>query len=132
MISNYIIMPYFIADVCSKKKCREKEQCVEKNNAAVCVATSKATCRVLGDPTYETFDGSRLSFQGTCSYIMVKTSGEDKNLTKFTIINKNELARSLHGAYIKKVTIKVSGHEISIVQQKRKKVIVSKTKIILS
>ncbi|KAM9436504.1 IgGFc-binding protein [Clarias gariepinus] len=116
-------IPKCMPDYCRTKKCREKEQCVVKDNAGICVATSKATCRVIGDPNYETFDGSKFSFQGTCSYIMVNTSGEDKSLTEFTIINKNELAHSGLGAYIKTVIIKFRGHEIIIAQNARDKVI---------
>lgn len=97
---------------------------MERDNEAVCVATSKATCRVFGDPNYETFDNSRFSFQGTCSYIMVKTSGEDKRLTEFVIINKNE--HNKRGSYVKIVSVKFSGHEIIIIQHNRNKVIVSK------
>ncbi|XP_017309111.2 IgGFc-binding protein isoform X2 [Ictalurus punctatus] len=117
-------VPTCILDPCRKKQCREKEQCVERDNAAVCVPTSRASCRVIGDPNYETFDGSRFSFQGTCSYIMVKTSGEDKSLTEFAIINKNTLSQSARGTYVKTVTIKFPGHEIIIIQQDRNKVII--------
>lgn len=120
-----ITLSYLVPDPCRNKKCREKEQCVERENKAVCVATSKASCNVYGDPNYETFDGSRFSFQGTCSYIMVKTSGEDKSLTEFTIINKNK--QSMRGSYINTVTINLLGHEFIIVQHECNKVIVSKT-----
>lgn len=58
---------------------------------------------------------------------MVKTSGEDKSLTEFAIINKNTLSQSARGTYVKTVTIKFPGHEIIIIQQDRNKVIVSKT-----
>lgn len=58
---------------------------------------------------------------------MVKTSGEDKSLTEFAIINKNTLSQSARGTYVKTVTIKFPGHEIVIIQQDRNKVIVSKT-----
>ncbi|XP_026780753.3 IgGFc-binding protein isoform X1 [Pangasianodon hypophthalmus] len=115
-------VPTCMRDPCSITKCREKERCVERNSVAVCVASSKASCRVVGDPNYETFDGSRFSFQGTCSYVMVKTSGADKSLTEFTIINKNELAHSTRGSFIKTVTIKFPGHEIIINQRAHGKV----------
>ncbi|XP_060756261.1 IgGFc-binding protein-like isoform X2 [Neoarius graeffei] len=119
-------IPACIRDLCSKKKCREKEQCVERNNTAVCVPTSKASCQVIGDPNYETFDGSRVTFQGICSYVMVKTSGADKSLPEFSIINKNKLGQTKLGSYLNTVTVKIQGHEIIIFQHDRNNVTVGK------
>ncbi|KAL7840263.1 hypothetical protein AOLI_G00255860 [Acnodon oligacanthus] len=86
------------------------------------MAESKASCQAIGDPHYETFDASLFSFQGTCSYVMVKTSGEDKTLTPFSIINKNQLAPGARGSYMKSAVIKLPGHEIVITHGERDRV----------
>ncbi|KAL7835924.1 hypothetical protein SRHO_G00282710 [Serrasalmus rhombeus] len=111
-----------VNDPCFKKTCREREMCVEKGNKAVCTPESKASCRAFGDPHYETFDGSQFSFQGTCSYVLVKTSGNDKTLTPFSIINKNRLASGARGSYMKSAIIKLPVHEIVITHGERNRV----------
>ncbi|XP_036413795.1 IgGFc-binding protein-like [Colossoma macropomum] len=115
-------MSYPVPDPCFKKTCREREICVEKDNKGVCTPESKASCQAVGDPHYETFDGSLFSFQGTCSYVMVKTSGKDKTLTPFSIINKNQLASGARGSYMKSVIIKLPAHEIVITHGERNRV----------
>lgn len=105
------------------------ETCEAQNNEAVCVPKSKASCHAIGDPQYRTFDGSLFSFQGICSYTLVKTSGKDKTLPDFSIVTKNRLGETGRGSYIKSAVINLLGHEITIVNRIRNKVIVSKTKV---
>ncbi|XP_055055949.2 IgGFc-binding protein [Misgurnus anguillicaudatus] len=103
-------------DLCSDHKCREKEHCTVNDNKALCVPVSKASCMATGDPHYRTFDGNHFSFQGICSYTLVKTSGKDKTLTPFSIVNKNEMRKGSYGSYIKSASIKVKGHDITFIQ----------------
>ncbi|XP_073670729.1 IgGFc-binding protein [Paramisgurnus dabryanus] len=103
-------------DLCSDLKCREKEYCTINDNKALCVPVSKASCMATGDPHYRTFDGNHFSFQGICSYTLVKTSGKDQTLTPFSIVNKNEMRKGSYGSYIKSASIKVKGHDITFIQ----------------
>jgi len=114
-----------VPDPCSNYECREQEYCTVKDNKALCVAKSKASCIAKDDPLYKTFDGSHFSFQGTCSYTLVKTSGKDLTLTPFSIVNKNEMLKGTRGAYVKSATITVRGHEITFIRGNRNHVTVS-------
>lgn len=96
-----------------------------KDNNALCVAKSKASCIAKGDPHYKTFDGNHFSFQGTCSYTLVKTTGKDQTLTPFSIVNKNEMQKGGRGSYVKSATVTVRGHDITFIQGNRNHVTVS-------
>ncbi|XP_056600893.1 IgGFc-binding protein [Triplophysa dalaica] len=109
----------YTKDLCSDHKCREKEYCTVQDNKAVCVPKSKASCMATGDPHYRTFDGNHFSFQGICTYTLVKTSGKDPTLTPFSIINKNDMLNGYYGSYVKSVSIKVKGHDITFSKDKR-------------
>ena len=52
-----------------------KEHCEVQEGHGVCVPDSEATCWIYGDPHYKTFDGWSYPFQGTCTYVLVNTTG---------------------------------------------------------
>ncbi|XP_014056973.2 alpha-tectorin-like [Salmo salar] len=89
------------------------------NNKAVCVAQSKATWWLFGDPHYSTFDGQPFSFMGTCSYILVNKTGKDPALLQFSIQTKNELRVNSKGSFLKSANIDLSGHRITILTGQR-------------
>ncbi|XP_045081914.1 LOW QUALITY PROTEIN: IgGFc-binding protein-like [Coregonus clupeaformis] len=113
------VLGCYSTDPCEDTECREKENCVVENNKAVCVAQSKAYCWLFGDPHYTTFDGQPFSFMGTCSYILVNTTGKDPSLPQFSIQTKNELRFNSKGSFFKSANIDLSGHRITILSGQR-------------
>ncbi|XP_064884055.1 LOW QUALITY PROTEIN: IgGFc-binding protein-like [Oncorhynchus nerka] len=113
------VMDCYSIDPCEDTECREKENCVVMNNKAICVAQSKAYCWLFGDPHYSTFDGQPFSFMGTCSYILVNTTGKDPSLPQFSIQTKNEPRVNSKGSFLKSANIDLSGHRITILSGQR-------------
>ena len=104
-------------DPCEAKKCREKERCVTNGTNVQCVAESEATCWVMGDPHYRSFDGKLFSFQGSCIYTLVQTTGLDSTLTPFSIVTETEMENLHRGSYVKTATISIEGVKIVVVYQ---------------
>ncbi|KAM4703004.1 IgGFc-binding protein [Rhinophrynus dorsalis] len=101
---------------CSTVTCRTKEKCKMLNEKPVCVPDSESFCWAVGDPHYRTFDGRYYDFQGTCTYTIAKTCGNDKTLPFFNIEGKNENRGNTRVAYVSFVTIEVYDFKISLVR----------------
>ncbi|XP_043936388.1 IgGFc-binding protein-like [Protopterus annectens] len=103
-------------DPCKKFNCREKEKCKLINDLPVCVPDFTVSCWAWGDPHYHTFDGYNYDFQGTCTYTIAKTCGNDTTLPPFEIVEKNDNRGNTAVSYVRLVNIYAYGHKITIVK----------------
>ncbi|CAG5117516.1 unnamed protein product, partial [Candidula unifasciata] len=79
-------------------------------NNCTCVAgswtcthvTCEKTCSATGDPHYETFDGLRYNFMGTCSYYLVKDPD-------FSVISDNVQCGNGDASCTKSITLLLNG-----------------------
>ncbi|XP_075346839.1 IgGFc-binding protein [Mycteria americana] len=100
---------------CKALRCRPKERCKLKDVHAKCVPSLVATCWGWGDPHYRTFDGLDFDFQGTCTYTMAESCGNDTRLVPFKVEGKNDIRGGVKSvSYVSLANIKVYGHHISI------------------
>ncbi|XP_034384908.1 IgGFc-binding protein-like isoform X1 [Cyclopterus lumpus] len=106
-------------DPCAEVTCRVKEHCEVSEGHGVCVPDSKALCWTIGDPHYNTFDHLSYSFQGTCSYVLVNTTGLDPTLPEVTVITKNELRGNSEGSFVRSATVEMLGHLITLPNKDR-------------
>ncbi|XP_010003369.1 PREDICTED: IgGFc-binding protein-like, partial [Chaetura pelagica] len=104
-------------DPCKALGCRSKERCHLKDGQAKCVPSLVATCWAWGDPHYHTFDGLDFDFEGTCTYTMAESYGNDTTLEPFKVEAKNSIQDGVKSiSYISLVKVKVYGHQVSIHQ----------------
>uniref|UniRef100_A0A8C3PP65 VWFD domain-containing protein n=1 Tax=Calidris pygmaea TaxID=425635 RepID=A0A8C3PP65_9CHAR len=110
-------LPWFLLhpDPCKALRCRSKERCKLKDGQTKCVPSLVATCWAWGDPHYHTLDGLDFDFQGTCTYTMAESHGNDTSLVPFKVEGKNDVRGGVKSvSYVSLAKVKVYGQEITI------------------
>ncbi|XP_069460993.1 IgGFc-binding protein-like [Ambystoma mexicanum] len=92
---------------CKNDQCKSSERCAVANGVRGCYPISYASCTASGDPHYNTFDGQRYDFQGTCVYQMAGMCSEDPTLTPFTVKVQNDHRGSKSVSFTKMVSLEV-------------------------
>ncbi|NXD88687.1 FCGBP protein, partial [Halcyon senegalensis] len=102
---------------CLWSGCGPGEQCRVVDGIQGCHPKSQGTCRVVGTTHYETFDGRRFIFQGTCLYQLAGLCQESQGLVGFQVLVQNGRHNAHLLASVALVTIKVYGKTITISQK---------------
>uniref|UniRef100_A0A7M4F1K5 VWFD domain-containing protein n=1 Tax=Crocodylus porosus TaxID=8502 RepID=A0A7M4F1K5_CROPO len=106
---------------CAAWKCGIKENCNIQDGVLGCHASGSASCQVVGDPHYFTFDKAMLTFLGTCTYTLVETCNSN-SVVPVTIRGKNEDRGQRGATYLKEVYIDVYDNRITL--QKSRSILV--------
>ncbi|CAN8217949.1 unnamed protein product [Coccothraustes coccothraustes] len=102
---------------CKSLHCRPKERCRPRGAQSRCVPALVATCWAWGDPHFRTFDGLDFDFQGTCTYTMAESHGNDPGLVPFRVQAKNNIRGGIQSvSYVSLVNVDVYGQRISFRQ----------------
>ncbi|MED6293032.1 hypothetical protein CHARACLAT_006660 [Characodon lateralis] len=111
---------------CNSITCSPNEVCEMSGGFSSCVAKpvkpQLGTCWAMGDPHYRTFDGRLFDFMGTCTYVIAKHCGKDRNLPAFEVLAQNENRGSLRVSYVGLVMVKVYNVTITVVRSERGRV----------
>ncbi|KAI1901487.1 hypothetical protein AGOR_G00034940 [Albula goreensis] len=99
---------------CKNTTCPYGQECQVVSGLRSCHPTTSATCQIIGDPHYQTFDGYRYNFQGTCVYQMASVCSKDKSLEPFDILVQNVPLKNRVGSLTKLVEVKIYEQTIVI------------------
>ncbi|XP_042331860.1 zonadhesin isoform X2 [Sceloporus undulatus] len=104
---------------CQEWSCSPIQECRPLEGLMGCQDTGVAACHVAGDPHYYTFDGTMVSFMGTCTYTLVTLCHSDPRLPSFNITAKNEERGQPEASYLRLVTVEVARHTVTLQKNRR-------------
>ncbi|NXE85673.1 FCGBP protein, partial [Cochlearius cochlearius] len=111
--------------VCRLAGCRAEEECRVEDGIQGCYPKSYGTCTAVGATHYETFDGGRFIFQGTCVYQLTGLCDKSRGLVDFQVLVQNGRWDGQLLASIALVKVKVYGKTIVISQEHPGKIMVN-------
>ncbi|XP_014350371.1 alpha-tectorin, partial [Latimeria chalumnae] len=101
---------------CNSVSCKEDEYCLEDNGLYFCQPRIDASCIVSGYGHYLTFDGHMFTLQSSCTVVLSTSvcSGNNYDVTTFTVTAKNEDRDASLPAWVKSVEVEVFNYNIII------------------
>lgn len=105
---------------CKNASCPSGTQCTVVNGIRDCHPLPYATCLASSGSNYQTFDGQRYNFQGTCVYQMAGVCSKKADLVPFDVLVQNDIHNKSEGSVPKLVEVKVYGHSFTISKQDQK------------
>ncbi|XP_060098771.1 uncharacterized protein LOC132574434 [Heteronotia binoei] len=114
---------------CQPWECGVQEKCQLQEGVLGCHPKERASCHVVGDPHYYTFDRVMHTFLGTCTYTLVTVcnSSSSGSPTPFAVSGRNE-DRGLRGAtYLREIYVDVYGTRVTL--QKNKRVLLNNERV---
>ncbi|XP_029942569.1 alpha-tectorin-like [Salarias fasciatus] len=103
---------------CVPSSCGPQESCRVVEGVFGCHPKPHGTCYASGDPHYQTFDGKKFDFQGTCRYVLAKDCN-GTGPSQFSVEAKNEPWNGQLVSVTAEVFVKVCGYEVRMSRNNR-------------
>ncbi|KAF1495636.1 IgGFc-binding protein, partial [Pygoscelis antarcticus] len=110
--------------ICSSASCRAGEECRVEDGIQDCYPKSYGTCAAVGATHYESFDGGKFIFQGTCMYQFTGLCKKSQGLVDFQVLVQNGHWDDKFLSSIALVTVKVYSKNIVIRQEHPGKIMI--------